>query len=128
MFTTNRLLIIILALGLSSCASKYNLTNSKWRAVKFAIDSSNYLSELDRSVYSGFDTSTKLYQEFSDTLVFTFVEGAPVDTSIYRVKDDTLFYIQGSLRDTSLIRKLSKDSLIEQRLGGVKTYSIRVND
>ena len=67
-------------------------------------------------------------QNFTDTLVLSFVEGLSIDTSVYKVKDDTLFFVQGSRRDTSLILKLSKDSLIEQRLAGVRTYSIRVND
>lgn len=123
-----RLLVSACILFVTSCSSRFDLNNSKWRTVKFSIDSSNYLSELDKSVYLSFDTSTKLYAKFTDTLVLTFVEGATIDTSVYKVKDDTLFFIQGSRRDTSLIIQLSNDSLIEQRLAGVRTYSIRVNE
>lgn len=123
-----RILVSACILFVTSCSSRFDLTNSKWRAVKFSVESSNYLSELDKSVYLSFDTSTKLYAKFTDTLVLTFVEGAAIDTSVYKVKNDTLFFIQGSRRDTSLILKISKDSLIEQRLAGVRTYSIRVNE
>jgi hypothetical protein len=109
----------------TGCSRQHHLNGSEWLTVKFSIDSSNYLSELDKSVYSNFDTSKKLYIKFTDSLAFAFVEGAPVDTSIYKLNNDTLYFIHDSYKDTSIILKLTKDSLIEQRLAGVKTYSIR---
>jgi hypothetical protein len=112
-------------LFLSSCGTKYNLKNTEWLTVKFTIDSSNYLTEFDKKIYLTFDTSVKLRIKFLDTLALTFVEGRLIDTSIYNVKDDTLFFIQDSRRDTSIILKLTNDSLIEQRLAGIVTHNLR---
>jgi hypothetical protein len=113
----------------AGCKTDYNLEGSKWQTVKFVIDSSNYLTENDKNVYSGFDTTTKLYVKFSDSLMYAYVDGSPIDTSAYKIVSDTLFTIhKGIYRDTSLILNLSKDSLIEQRLAGVKTYSVRVKN
>ncbi len=108
-----------------SCKAKHNLKNTEWLTVKFTIDSVNYLSELDKNVYLNFDTSTKLYAKFLDTIALIYLEGALVDTSNYTIINDTLFFIQGDLRDTSIILKLTRDSFIHQRLAGAKTYSVR---
>jgi len=102
------------------------LKDTEWLTIKFSIDSSNYLSELDKKTYLAFDTSTKLHVKFLDSLAITFVEGASIDTSVYSTKKDTIYFIQRPRRDTSIILKLSGDSLIEHRLAGVTTYSIRI--
>jgi hypothetical protein len=108
-----------------SCIRKYDLRDTKWLTVKFTIDSLNYLTDFEKAAYSTFDTSTKLYSEFYDNRRLTFVEGHGIDTSQYKIARDTLFTIQDTRRDTSIILKLTMDSLIEQRLAGVKAYSIR---
>ena len=120
--------LLSITVVVSSCDKKYNLKGTEWLTVRFSVDSSNYLPEFEKNAYLSFDTSTKLHTKFSDSLIFAFVEGKTVDTSIYKIRKDTLFYIQGSLRDTAIILKLTSDSLIEQRLAGVKTYSIRIKD
>lgn len=130
MLKSNKLLLIesaiISFLLLSSCKTHYDLKNTEWLTVKFSIDSTNYLSEFEKKIYSSFNKSTKLHAKFSDTLVLHFVEGSPIDTSIYKIKEDTLYFIQGQLRDTTIILKLTEDSLIIRRLAGVTTYSVRI--
>ncbi len=119
----NFLLFVLISYG---CNTKHNLKNTEWLTVKFTIDSVNYLSELDKNAYLDFDTSTKLYAKFLDSLALIYVEGSLVDTSNYVIKNDTLFFIQGNRRDTSIILKLTSDSMIEHRLAGVRTYSIKI--
>src|SRR5258707_8034051 len=108
--------IIIVLFILSSCGTHYDLKNTEWLTVKFSIDSNNRLTDFDKSIYLAFDTSTKLHAKFLDTIALIFVERSKIDTSFYKIKKDTLFFIQGSRRDTSIIMKLTHDSLIEHRL------------
>ena len=117
-------LITLFSLG---CETKYDLKNTEWLTIRFTIDSVNYVTNADKKVYLGFNPSTKLHMQFLDTLALAFVENRAIDTSVYKVIKDTLFYIQGSRHDTSIILKLTCDSLIEHRLAGVVTHSARFN-
>lgn len=128
MFKTISTTLLSSIIIISSCGKYNNLKNTEWLIVGFSVDSSNYLTELDRNAYISFDKSTKLHIKFFDSLALAFVEGASVDTSIYKIRKDTLYFIQGPRRDTSIILKLTSDSLIEQRIAGVKTYCIRIRD
>ena len=117
-------------LFLFDCRSKQNrLTNTRWQTVKFEIDTINYLKDFEKKLYSNFDTSTKLFQLLGDSLAVTYVEGKIPDTCTYKITGDTLFYFyKDVLRDTTIIIKLSSDSLITHRLAGVKTYSVKVSN
>lgn len=112
-------------LFLSGCGRHANLENSEWITIKFSVDETR-LSAFERVAYNGVHTPDNLHIEFTDSLALAFVEGAPIDTSIYERRKDTVFYIHGNKRDTSLILKLTTDSLIEQSLSGIRTYSIRL--
>jgi hypothetical protein len=125
MFKTASIGLFLFTLFLSGCDTRYDLKNTEWLTIKFTIDSSNYLTEFDKKIYLSFDTSTKLHIKFLDTLALIFVENRPIDTSIYNINKDTLFFIQGARRDTSIILKLTSDSLIEHRLAGVVTHNAR---
>jgi len=120
--------LLAVLLFVTACDTQHILNGSEWKTAKFSIDRNNYLSDLEKAVYLSFDSSRKLQVKFGDSLAFIFVEGAVVDTSKYKVQSDTLFFTKGSYRDTSIIIKLTKDSLIEQRLAGVKTYSVRIGN
>lgn len=123
---TTKCLFIISVLILCSCKEETkSLSNTKWQVVKFVIEPNNYLNDLERQIYSEFDTSVNLYAEFKDSIVLTYVEGKKIDTSAYNIKDDTLFYSQDFRRDTNIILKLTSDSLITWRLNGVSEYAIR---
>jgi hypothetical protein len=129
MFNTIIVAFLSIIIIITSSCNKHNkLKGTEWLVVRFSIDSSNYLTDLDKKAYLSFDRSTKLHIKFLDSLAFSFVEGAAVDTSIYEVKKDTLFFIQGPRKDTTIILKLTNDSLVDQRLAGVKTYSIRIKN
>lgn len=119
--------VVIFIFLFFSCKNNQNrLSNTKWLTVKFTVDSNNYLTVREKGVPAEFDTSIKLYSDFSDTSVFTYVEGKEIDTSSYKVRNDTLFFIHnGSYRDTNIILKLTSDSLITRRLAGSTGYAIR---
>jgi hypothetical protein len=119
-------IIIFLSLVIICCGNKHDLRDTKWRVTRFSVDTPNYLKEQDKYVYKNFDPSTKLFSNYTDSLIFTYVEGSVVDTSTYYINSDTLFYIQDFKRDTVIILKLTKDSLIERRLAGATTYSVRI--
>ena len=89
--------IVCFSLLLVSCKNPYNLKDTKWLTVKFEIDSKNYLSDLERNVLSNFDTSIKLHMNYTDSLALAFVEGRKVDTSVYKIKDYTLYHTQSTL-------------------------------
>jgi hypothetical protein len=125
MFKASSIGLLLFILFLFGCDTKYDLKNTEWLTVKFTIDSSNYLTEIDKKIYLSFDTTTKLHIKFFDTLALTFVENGQIDTTIYKINKDTLFYIQGSRRDTSIILRLTSDSLIEHRLAGAVTHNVR---
>lgn len=123
-----RLLIFSTGLTLLSCRHEYSLKNIKWRLTKFIVDSSNYLSQFEKNVYTSFDTSTNLVSEFGDSIVLTYVIGRVPDTSNYYLHGDSLFYVQGQRRDTTIIVKLSRDSLVDRRLAGVTAYRRRLEE
>lgn len=116
------LLIIVFSLG---CNTKYDLKNTEWQTVRFTIDSTNYLKEFEKKIILDFNSTKKLHTRFFDSLALAFVENGPIDTTIYRINKDTLFYIQGSGRDTSIILKLTNDSLIEHRVAGVVIHNAK---
>lgn len=123
---TIKLGLFTFPLLVAGCNNSHKIKNTEWLTTKFVIDSPNYLSEIEKKVYLNFNSSRRLHVKFSDSLLFAFVERLPVDTSIFKQIKDTLFVIhEEKYRDTSIILKLTKDSLIEQRLAGVKIYSVR---
>ncbi len=117
-------------LVLCGCSNKHiNLNNTKWRLKKWSIDEYNYLTPLDKKAigqFTQFADSLKLYMEFKDTSVFTYVENGGADTSNYEIKNDTLFFKHsGNYNDTDIIVKISNDSLIMHSLAGSRTFHVR---
>ena len=112
---------------LLSCNNNhYQLANTKWLVKTLAIDSTNYLSESEKIIYSKYDTSIKLHMQLNDTLAFTHADGKVVDTCKYKIIKDTLFFIYNEhARDTAIIIKLTKDSFITRSLSGIIQHSVR---
>ena len=131
-FSKRAFIIFSICLLLAFCTRKsdtLSLRNTKWQTQRFEIDSSNYLTDIEKSAYLSFDTSVKLFSDYRDSIVYTYVDGKFPDTSNYTIKEDTLFYIhKETYRDTNIIIKLSSDSLILKSLAGVKTYSLKLKD
>lgn len=118
--------LILVFFSLLKCGEKgREIDNTKWRVVKFEIDSVNYITAVEKNVYFNFKDSTNLEAHFQNGLAYFFVDGVCLDTSSYKLNEDTIFYQKGNLKDTNLILKLSRDSLIEKRLARVISHSIR---
>lgn len=121
----------VLILLIFSCSNKQiNLRNTKWQLKKLTIDDRNNLKPFEIKAinqYIQYIDTLKMYTEFKDTSVFVYVENSEIDTSSYKIVNDTLFYLhRDNLNDTDIIVKISGDNLIMRSLSGSRTYSVRV--
>lgn len=101
------------------------LSGTKWRVTGFSIDSINHLSDFEMKFIVKYTDSPKPYLRFTDSILYTQVEGKIADTSNYLYKSDTLFFYNNYTRDTNIIIKLSNDSLITHSLQGIITFAVK---
>ena len=101
------------------------LSGTIWRVTGFSIDSINHLSDFEMKFIVKYTDSPKPYLRFTDSILYTQVEGKIADTSNYLYKSDTLFFYNNYTRDTNIIIKLSNDSLITHSLQGIITFAVK---
>jgi hypothetical protein len=119
---------LVIAITVTSCTSKeYSLEDTTWDVVSLTLDSTSRLNEREKEGFNLFITTTKIREHFFNDTCYVSINGEVYDTTKYRINKDTLFFETFPF-DTSIIIKLSKDSLITHSLQGINSRSFRIRN
>src|SRR5216110_539762 len=107
-----RIIILLLPLFTISCKNN-SLKNTRWRVIKFEIETKNNVKDEDSLVLTSSDPSKQqFYQTFRDTIVVFQLNGK-TDDYHYRVDGNRLIYYQnGNDTNTNFIVKKTHDRLV----------------
>jgi hypothetical protein len=114
------------------CNRKTNnnfLKGTKWLTKEIKIDSQNTLKDFEIKAISMVDSNSKLFSQYGDSIVITWVEGKIPDTSNYKLVDNKIIYYRPNIdTDIHVILKHSGDSLETRSLQGVIIRAIKLNN